>query len=171
MQFLYLIECKDHYKIGVANDVKSRLAQLATGNPFPLTVMACFGFENAEIVEKVLHQKFSMYRTIGEWFLLSDKNVSAFLNICRELGGAESFFSNATPQNEEVQEAEEDQEAFNESDLRIEKRYNPVTGEVRGFAFRERNNQRRVVKYVGIRDKEAFAELMESEILNGKGGE
>lgn len=169
MQFLYLIECKEHYKIGVANDVKSRLAQLATGNPFPLTIKACFGFENAEIVERVLHQRFSECRTKGEWFCLSLGNIDNFMKICTELGGQELSFLNPSPEDNEVEEAEEDQEIFNEAGLRIEKRYNPATGEIRGFAFRERNAERRVVKYVGARNKDEFSELLETTV--GKEGE
>lgn len=34
MEYIYLIECKEHYKIGIASDVFSRLATLQTGNPF-----------------------------------------------------------------------------------------------------------------------------------------
>ena len=60
MQYLYLIKCQQYYKIGVANDVESRLAQLSTGNPFPLEVEIVYLFDNAEVVERALHQKFKV---------------------------------------------------------------------------------------------------------------
>lgn len=109
-QYLYLIECKGNFKIGIANDIKSRLASLQTGNPFDLTVMACFGYENAEVVEKAIHQKFDASRLRGEWFSLDNDEITKFLNLCRLLGGVESFFSNASPLDEEIKEAEEVQE-------------------------------------------------------------
>lgn len=52
MQYLYLIKCQQYYKIGVASDVESRLAQLSTDNPFPLKVEIVYKFDNADIVER-----------------------------------------------------------------------------------------------------------------------
>ena len=37
MQYLYIIKCNEFHKIGIANDVEARLAQLSTGNPYQLT--------------------------------------------------------------------------------------------------------------------------------------
>jgi hypothetical protein len=50
MQYVYLIKCQQFYKIGVANDVESRLAQLSTGNPFPLEVKVIYDNKNNRIV-------------------------------------------------------------------------------------------------------------------------
>ena len=87
MQSLYLIQCQQFYKIGIANDIENRLVQLSTGNPFELEVLATYGFENATAVETVLHQKFNSQRARGEWFELNAHHVDGFHTICQLLGG------------------------------------------------------------------------------------
>lgn len=126
MQYLYLILCKtdndkthELYKIGVANDVESRLAQLQTGSPFELEIMECYGFDNAEIAERAIHQAFTKERVRGEWFELGFADVRKFTEICGLLGGqfqtlnANEIYATA----EEVEEAEEVQkEVFDNLD-------------------------------------------------------
>lgn len=111
MQYLYLIKCQQFYKIGIANDVESRLAQLSTGNPFPLEVKAVYGFENSAPVEASIHQRFSKERRRGEWFELDDSGELNFNHICRVLGGQFVATDNQSlPTNDEIEEAEEIQE-------------------------------------------------------------
>jgi len=115
MQYLYLIKCQQFYKIGVANDVKSRLAQLATGNPFDMQTIAIYAFDNASVVEASLHQAFAGLRKKGEWFQLLEGEIDDFNLACRVLGGQPcSLFDSAN--NEEIQEAEEIQEVALDSD-------------------------------------------------------
>lgn len=109
MENLYLIKCNEYYKIGVANDLKSRLAALQTGNPYALVVVACFQFPNAGVVEKALHQAFSGVRKLGEWFELGIQGVDKFLTICRALGGAELSVGNELVGESDIEEAEEEQ--------------------------------------------------------------
>lgn len=87
MQKLYLIECQEFFKIGIANDVLRRLESLATGNPFELRLVAIYGYENAQIVEAALHQRFSAQRVRGEWFKLNDDDLNNFHMLCQGLGG------------------------------------------------------------------------------------
>jgi len=87
MQYLYLIQCQQFYKIGIANDVQSRLAQLSTGNPFELVLLAAYGFDNGEPVERALHQRFANNRKRGEWFQLFSKDIETFHQICQLLEG------------------------------------------------------------------------------------
>src|SRR3972149_5212027 len=89
MENLYLIKCNEFYKIGIANDMESRLVQLQTGNPYVLIVDARFQFPNAGVVEKALHQRFTGVRTLGEWFKLGERDREDFLELCRMLGGLE----------------------------------------------------------------------------------
>lgn len=105
MQYLYLIKCQQFCKIGVASDVGSRLAQLSTGNPFNLEVLASYEFKNANAVEAVLHQKFEECWQRGEWYSLSDVQIGDAKMICLMLGG----IANAevpTVEEEEIEEAE-----------------------------------------------------------------
>lgn len=106
MQYLYLIRCQQYYKIGVASDVQSRLAQLSTGNPFELEVLSVYGFANAEPIERALHQRFTDARRRGEWFELSEFDREKVDEICNLLGGAYQF-EDATIGEEEIEQAEE----------------------------------------------------------------
>lgn len=106
MQYLYLIKCQQFYKIGVANDVQSRLAQLSTGNPFKLEVLAVYGFANAEFVERAIHQRFANERKRGEWFEIGDEAEMNFRHICQVLGG-EVQDSHQRLSEDMIEEAEE----------------------------------------------------------------
>ena len=106
MQFLYLIKCQQFVKIGVANHVESRLAQLSTGNPFPLEVLAVYGFDDAEIAERAIHQRFANSRKRGEWFDLGNTAEADFREVCKVLGG-EIQDSHQRISDEMIEEADE----------------------------------------------------------------
>lgn len=62
---------KGAIKIGVARDVKKRLATMQTGNPFELKVIAlipCSGVQQAFDTERRIHNLFKAKRIRGEWF-------------------------------------------------------------------------------------------------------
>lgn len=101
--FLYLIRCGIHYKIGVARDVSDRLAQLQTGNPVLLELIASFEFDSAEIAERAMHQKFSHLRGTGEWFALSSLDVAQFNQVSFLLGGRDGDVIPNLALDEEVQ--------------------------------------------------------------------
>jgi len=106
MQYLYLIKCQQYYKIGVANDVESRLAQLSTGNPFPLEVETIYEFENAEIVERAVHQKLKSKRVRGEWFELTYDDTVELHKVCLILGGSAFEYTGENPDEVTIEEAE-----------------------------------------------------------------
>ena len=112
MQSLYLIKCQDFYKIGITNDIEDRLAQLSTGNPFDLEIIVAFEFENASFIEKSLHQKFSEQKVKNEWFSLSEKDIQEIKDYCFWLGGNISNFLESRITEEDIDEAEEVQEAI-----------------------------------------------------------
>lgn len=109
-EYLYLIRCREAHKIGVAADVRSRIASLQTGNPYKLELVECFQFPNAELVEKALHQRFAEYRTLGEWFEIPNAMIGLFGQICEMLGGVRIAVKNGITE-EEIEGAEEIQEA------------------------------------------------------------
>ena len=119
MQYIYLIKCQQYYKIGIANDVQSRLAQLSTGNPFELEVLAVYGFKNANAVEVAIHQRYSGSRKRGEWFFLDDHDLVDFEQICQLLGG-EKEIANALPTDEDIQTAEEIQSEVLDSEDKLD---------------------------------------------------
>lgn len=107
MSYVYLIQSNEFYKIGIANDLKTRLAQLQTGNPTELLILACYEFPNAQAVEIALHQKYKNVRKRGEWFMLTEQDQKDFNQICNMLGG-ELYFPNKFVANyEDEQEAEQ----------------------------------------------------------------
>ncbi len=62
---------KGPIKIGVANNVSSRLSELQIGNPFELSIVAIIPFSSrkkAESFEKKIHKRFVDQRIRGEWF-------------------------------------------------------------------------------------------------------
>jgi hypothetical protein len=82
MEYLYLIRCNTFVKIGITNDIDYRLRTLQTGNPYPLAVLATFEFANALPIESRLHKKYSRFRVRGEWFELTDEQVSEIRDVC-----------------------------------------------------------------------------------------
>lgn len=160
MQYVYLIKSDKFYKIGIANDPRSRLAQLQTGNPYELTIDSCFGFENAEIVERSLHQAFSGQNVRNEWFLLTPELISKFDSICRLLGGKPEPFEECPVRIDEIEEAEESSEylptiddvkrIINDKNYRLEYRYGD--NGLRGFAWRLRSGNKQSPLYIGSRN-------------------
>ena len=66
---LYVIqsEAGGPFKVGVSEDVASRLSQLQTGSPFKLKVIDEYNGVSFE-VEKKVHEELKKYRLHGEWF-------------------------------------------------------------------------------------------------------
>uniref|UniRef100_A0AB39AKL4 DnaD-like helicase loader n=1 Tax=Mycolicibacterium phage phi1_186018 TaxID=3236641 RepID=A0AB39AKL4_9CAUD len=65
----FIADGTGHVKIGVSNDVPARMAQLQTGNPTKLRLLAvCPG---GEPLEQALHLQFADDRAEGEWFRLT----------------------------------------------------------------------------------------------------
>jgi hypothetical protein len=109
-EYLYLIRCREEaFKIGIASDVRSRIASLQTGNPYKLNLAACWMFPNAEVVERVLHMKFEGSRMVGEWFQLNEDQLVQLARICEMLDGKFVNIDNHVTQDE-IEEAEEIQE-------------------------------------------------------------
>lgn len=163
MNYLYVIDSGMEYsKIGVSNDLETRLADLQTGNPLPLHLRVAYEFPSAYMVEKVMHQKFSEKRAQGEWFRLSVQDLKDLCTICEMLGGQRVENKPIASTEGEIAEAEERQQVL--EDFRMEKRINPENGEIRGFVFRSRDGRRAIVKYVGKRaSPEEFKELLALE--------
>jgi len=118
--YLYLIKCQQFYKIGIANDVESRLAQLSTGNPFPLEVEIIYEFENAEVVERAIHQRYKNVRQHGEWFSLDYDAKQNIHSICLALGGSAYEYTGAKATDEIIEEAEEIQQTTMSEDAKYD---------------------------------------------------
>ena len=89
MGYVYLIgneEMPNRYKIGStrAKDVNKRLKQLQTGSSSKLYIKESFETEHPFKLEKMLHNRFKSSSIIGEWFELSENDVTNFNYVCEE---------------------------------------------------------------------------------------
>lgn len=166
--FLYVVRHGDSniYKIGTANDISQRVAQLQTGNPCQITIHACYEFGNAQYVEMALHEKFAHNRVSGEWFNLNGDNLKEISHICVLLNGIEQ--SPPKISRDDAEDEEQIQELlFDEHEVRVEKRF--ARGNLVGFILRERNKNRRVVAYIGKRENpDSFNEFVKKYIQSSE---
>ena len=65
---LYVLRCGDKLKIGITNDIESRLSSLQTGNPEQIVLEYIEERLNPRKAEKWLHTQFAYCRIKGEWF-------------------------------------------------------------------------------------------------------
>ena len=82
---VYFVECSGQTKIGVATNVASRVSGMQTGCPLPLSVVDSveMEFDLAHEIEQELHQMFWDKRTRGEWFNLTEGDVTTARERCR----------------------------------------------------------------------------------------
>jgi hypothetical protein len=148
MQYLYLISCKSgfetFYKVGISNDVESRLAQLQTGNPLELSIEACYGFDNAEIVEKSIHQAWEKEKIRGEWFNVSGCE-DKFHDICELMNGAVFVPDNYETTEASIEEAEHDYVLTSGVDWRLEARTDRHPA---GFVIMKRGMPKEYLGYI-----------------------
>lgn len=68
-RYTYVLRCKktNRVKIGVTDDLETRLKKIRSMSPSELTLSYCFFSEGTEL-EAFLHRKFDNDRVHGEWF-------------------------------------------------------------------------------------------------------
>lgn len=85
MGYIYLI-CdpnQNAYKIGVTrNLVQDRIKKLQTGNASELHMIHTVETEYPFRLETMLHNKFKDKKVHGEWYSLSQDDITNFKNIC-----------------------------------------------------------------------------------------
>lgn len=69
------------YKIGVASNLKARLAALACGVPYNPVIVCVVRSKDAVGLEKALHAKFNSQRINREWFRLDDNDINYISNL------------------------------------------------------------------------------------------
>lgn len=79
--FIYVIYLDDSagqrfYKIGMASAFTPRFATHQCASPFAICVACAYYVGNMRAEERELHQLFSEGRVRGEWFSLSDEDLS-----------------------------------------------------------------------------------------------
>lgn len=94
--FCYMDKNGNHIapiKIGRAKDIKNRLKQNQTGNPFKIYNLISLKFDkpnDVKAIEKTLHLEFKEFNTNGEWFDIKPEYLKDLLekrfpnNVCSE---------------------------------------------------------------------------------------
>ncbi len=78
---IYLIRAENGLvKIGLGESPKKRLSQAQSSSPIRLELIHMASVDNAEEVEKSLHQLYAAKRSHGEWFQLTEDDVSDIKN-------------------------------------------------------------------------------------------
>ncbi len=78
---IYIVTDGTAFKIGIAGDMKKRLSGIQNGNPRQIELIHYQKVSKAVKLEKMLHKYFSEERLMGEWFDLSDKQLSSAIKI------------------------------------------------------------------------------------------
>ena len=74
--YVYILKYGPHYKIGKANIVKNRLRQLWTQMPEESELIHTMTAINPLVAENYLHSMFDEKRVNGEWFALTDIDLT-----------------------------------------------------------------------------------------------
>ena len=78
---VYVISAENGlYKIGVADNLKRRLATLRGASPVALTVTTVFRVNDPYGLERELHERYAGRRKHGEWFALTAPDVAGLCN-------------------------------------------------------------------------------------------
>lgn len=76
--FIYVMECAGFYKIGWSKVPRIRRSHLQTANPLPVTLVGVV--EGSMENEAEWHEFFTDKRVQGEWFALTQEDVSHVLH-------------------------------------------------------------------------------------------
>lgn len=79
--YIYVLQSGQHYKIGKAQNVDNRVAQISPKTPLPVSLIHSIESDDMTWVERWLHQRFANYRANGEWFNLPAAALSWLLDI------------------------------------------------------------------------------------------
>jgi hypothetical protein len=72
---VYLVEAGGLYKIGITNNLKSRMRAIQNGNPYKVREVLSVPHHSPKALEDELHNRFALERLEGEWFSLSAQDV------------------------------------------------------------------------------------------------
>lgn len=125
-KYIYLFKRRDgYYKIGISNNVDSRLASIRTSNYDHVEIVIARKIKDAFNFEQELHKKYDqrITRSNGEWFKLNSDEV---IDICVQINLAEGEKPRIESQSLEkaLQKYSENHEAIRESLVFLKKLLN-----------------------------------------------
>lgn len=80
---VYMLTCGKFVKVGLAKDVRKRIADLQVANPYPLQYVHSHDFEGfryARLCEMAAHEMLKPWSHHGEWFATSTSRVRSALD-------------------------------------------------------------------------------------------
>ena len=90
-RFLYIVRCNEFYKIGISDNVKNRMFGMQTDNPYKLELIVSVQGPCDAIsrFEKRLHKSLKKWNIQGEWFALTENELTILTEQCTTF---EKFF-------------------------------------------------------------------------------
>jgi hypothetical protein len=76
---LYIIKTGSYYKIGITQDIKSRIKNIETHNPFKPELIFYEKIPESHKIEKLLHLKYKHKNIKNEWFKLSSRDINSII--------------------------------------------------------------------------------------------
>jgi hypothetical protein len=76
---VYVVQCHNFVKIGIAEDVPNRISNLQTGCPYKLTLLKTWHSADAIAEEEALHERFGVFHVRGEWFNIPEEELALWL--------------------------------------------------------------------------------------------
>lgn len=92
-------------KIGVASDIKRRMAAIQTSCPYKIYLVHSFEFPSREMalqVERMFHDVQASWRTSGEWFSIAPKEALFLMSM-----GIDAAFSVHMPDFKDIETVRE----------------------------------------------------------------
>ena len=76
---VYFLECNEFHKIGITENLKTRMGTIQNATPFKINLVTENDFCDAEKHESFLHLKYSQFKVQGEWFRLNKNHVDEII--------------------------------------------------------------------------------------------
>ena len=79
-RYIYVITADKHTKIGITNSIKRRMETMQVCNPYKINLILAKKINSAEFIEKKIHKEYAEFNILGEWFILSDKQINDIIS-------------------------------------------------------------------------------------------
>lgn len=82
-KYVYIVVCGEYFKLGITDNVNSRLNGLQCGNPYEVSLWICKKISNASIYEEELHKSLTSlgYHHKREWYKLDSSILERIKNV------------------------------------------------------------------------------------------
>lgn len=85
MRSIYVMKCHEYHKIGIAANPRRRLNAIKTSNPYEVELIRAVKVPDAIGLERQLHRQFAECRVRGEWFELTDTQITEVIERISEV--------------------------------------------------------------------------------------